>query len=472
MVSIVMNACNEGGRVRATVEAMRSAFGEPCEVIVVDDASTDGSCDDLPEGTIVLRNAERIGCGRSKARAQSVARGDVLFFCDAHFAHIEGELRSAVDDAVRGEVIIACALRGIEYDAQWVARVVDGGMLMVPDARGIGVGVHALKKYPAEGDREPYADLMVGGANVLVSRRTLFERLGGWNRYRGKYGSQERGMAMRAFMAAVPIRVRPDIVLGHEFNRTSSASRPRWPYRPASMLDVAMATWHAYGAVVTAPTFRSAIVPLLMDHPQYRLAHGFETDPWLAEDRELFARNCKRRPDAELLPLLAPKCVPADKGGATLGDDALMWIRQYARGRALEFGTGSGRGTETLMDACTEVVSIDESEKFTHEARTRFVSCRAEFFTAPKRPAGGYELAGAVTGRFDTLLLDGPAGPAARREALASAWDLLAPGCVILVDDGKRDRALVEGWMAKYPELRGELLPTGRGLWVLRKEGE
>jgi glycosyltransferase involved in cell wall biosynthesis len=82
--SVVIPCRNASSTVR---DAVASAFGQtepPAEVVVVDDASTDGSADAAREaGARVIRNASRRNAGGARNAGMDATRGDLLAFLDA-----------------------------------------------------------------------------------------------------------------------------------------------------------------------------------------------------------------------------------------------------------------------------------------------------------------------------------------------------------------------------------------------------
>jgi glycosyltransferase involved in cell wall biosynthesis len=114
--SVVIPCRNAARTVR---DAVGSAFGQsapPAEVVVVDDASTDGSADAAREaGARVIRNASRRNAGGARNVGMEATSGELLAFLDA--------------DAVAPKDWLARALRAFAGDASIVGvggRIVNG----------------------------------------------------------------------------------------------------------------------------------------------------------------------------------------------------------------------------------------------------------------------------------------------------------------------------------------------------------
>ena len=83
-----------------------------------------------------------------------------------------------------------------------------------------------------------------------------------------------------------------------------------------------------------------------------------------------------------------------------------------------------------------------------------------------------YELGPAVPERIDLLFVDGPPGDMARLArypALPLLHDRLAPGALIVVDDGDRrdEREMVRRWTSEVEGVTAEHLPFAKGAWLL-----
>lgn len=85
-VSVIIAAYNEQAFIETTVESILTS-GFPCEVIVVDDGSTDQTpqiVSSLADKIIVVSHATNRGKGAAVASGLRVATGDIVILCDAH----------------------------------------------------------------------------------------------------------------------------------------------------------------------------------------------------------------------------------------------------------------------------------------------------------------------------------------------------------------------------------------------------
>jgi dolichyl-phosphate beta-glucosyltransferase len=93
-ISVVVPAYNEAASIVGTVTALRDwldAHGEPWEILVVDNASEDGTAalvDELADGgrMRLIRNARNLGKGYSVRRGMLEASGRLRLHCDADCA--------------------------------------------------------------------------------------------------------------------------------------------------------------------------------------------------------------------------------------------------------------------------------------------------------------------------------------------------------------------------------------------------
>lgn len=171
MISFIIPAYNEEQLLGRTLTALNAAareLGQPFEVVVVDDASTDRTAAVAHEqGTrVVSVNYRQIAATRNAgARA---TQGDILFFVDADTQANARAIRAALKAINQGAVAGGCVCRFDGWIPWWMR-------ILLPI---INTGCRLLK--------------MVGGA-FLFCRRSDFEAIGGFcERY---YAAEEMAFA-------------------------------------------------------------------------------------------------------------------------------------------------------------------------------------------------------------------------------------------------------------------------------------
>lgn len=464
-LSVIINTFNEGYKVKSTCDSFLAAGAD--EIVVYSDATTDGSCDDLPKKVKVIKGDAPVGCGKAKLAATSVATGDVLMWVDAHQSVERGDLRSYARNVATDERIVCPPLANIYYDEGKNPKRVETSdkdfypnrTLMLPSN---GHQYAFFKDEPNYGV----------GVGLCMSRQT-YRKIGGWNNYTGRHGSQERGASLRAFMARIPVDLDESICLGHEFfgDKHPSRNGTTVHYKYNNLVHPANNLWHSYMTVLSKSGFDSVMAPWLESLEGLAVGKRAMSDAGAIRDREYFNRHCKRRTDDELFDFFSSMAAiqfAKDTGGATLEPAAVHFLKTHAVGRCLELGTGSGKGTESLLGGAMEVVSIDHISTYSNSARDKIKAPNVKFITAPVKTNGFYDLS-VVEGRFDLIIIDGPPGTKARRYSVEECLPFLAYGGCILADDANRDIEGIKDSAQKF-NLKMEMLPTRRGLAKITRQ--
>jgi len=242
-VSMILNTHNEGPDVARTIRSFADhAGGADLEFVVVADGTTDGSCDDLDAvhpRVLVLKAAERLGCGKAKDVACRHATGDVIWHNDAHNRLVRGTVADLAALCVeRGPCVVtpavgplvcarqgACARHASAECAQTCPEITDndnvpancyqGGVLAFGRAWGHSAGLHVHNTITRP--TEAVLQTQTVNPSCFAYTRATLERLGGWNRYPGLWGSQELGISLRAWFTATPIYNARDVVCLHRY---------------------------------------------------------------------------------------------------------------------------------------------------------------------------------------------------------------------------------------------------------------
>lgn len=161
MISFIIPAYNEEALIGHTIDRLRLSAhdcmgDQPHEIIVVDDASTDGTAEVARRGgaRVVSVNKRQIAAVRNAGARE--ARGDILFFVDADTLVPEATLASALE-ALRGGAI--------------------GGGAAVRFDEGVGVLANAITEMLVQSF---IVMRMAAGCFIFCTRRA-FEAVGGFD---------------------------------------------------------------------------------------------------------------------------------------------------------------------------------------------------------------------------------------------------------------------------------------------------
>ena len=166
MVSIIIVNYNSGDLLRACLESLRKFVTVPYEVIVVDNASSDGSLDELPSvsGLQVIRSDENLGFPRACNLGAASATGRVF-----HFLNPDAEVTENINEAY------ALALNETEPQI-YVTRILNTRAGTERSCHPFPTLSNVLRLVLFQSS---FGRWFVG-ASVILSQ-SLFERLGRWS---------------------------------------------------------------------------------------------------------------------------------------------------------------------------------------------------------------------------------------------------------------------------------------------------
>lgn len=178
--------------------------------------------------------------------------------------------------------------------------------------------------------------------------------------------------------------------------------------------------------------------------------------------------------------------MPASRGWAASPDLLLTYVEEIlARKPSVVVECGSGLSTvwaAYALERCGggRVVALDHDADFAEQTRVNLAEHGLSGFAEVRHaPLVDVELPGGTWHWYDpsalkdvqdvdVVLVDGPpktTGTQARYPAIPVLRESLAPGAVVLVDDAARDdeQAILQRWVAEWPELTCEQLPYEKG---------
>jgi len=215
-VSVVISSFEEGEQLAETVKSVLLGSYTPLEIIIVDDGSTDGSCErDWPLNVRLLRQ-QHAGIARARNAGAEIAHQPVLVFLDAHctverswllplLRVLESEPEALVGPAVRDAReprYIGCGAEIVDavFTYRWCH--VNG-----PGVREVGI--------------------VPGGC--LAIRRECFVSGGGFGPFH-EYGLEDVDLALRWWRAGRPLLGVAESQVGHRFrvNAPYKAEQQAW----------------------------------------------------------------------------------------------------------------------------------------------------------------------------------------------------------------------------------------------------
>ena len=155
----------------------------------------------------------------------------------------------------------------------------------------------------------------------------------------------------------------------------------------------------------------------------------------------------------------------------SLPDEALAIIREHSRGRVLELGTGTCKGTEAALVNGESVVTVDHVFRFTTAAFARYDGDPRVFPLYMPLEGKTYSFNDFLHEdiQFNTIIVDGPIGTETRDATLGAVIPMLAKDGKLIVHDSKRDWAIIHKW-ANHFGLEVQQFWTPKGTALLEKK--
>jgi len=210
-----MPAWNESDRLLATIHSIAEtrSMDVELEVVIVDDASTDGCCSNLIEevsaSTIpglsvkVVRLHERVGVYRTRNQGAAHASGEILFITDAHVRFCKNWDRYVFDHIQKDRILAATITDEVSGFKGY------GCNLMVPF-----MGTRWNLALPAE-----LARVQIAACPGTVLYKELFQRIGGYDEGMILYAAGEPEFSVRAWLSGAEIVSVPALEVLHRFKQ-------------------------------------------------------------------------------------------------------------------------------------------------------------------------------------------------------------------------------------------------------------
>jgi O-antigen biosynthesis protein len=233
------------------VGAFESVCGQPTEIIVADDASTDGTCDWVASRYPSLRlepAIERVGFAPTANRGVRAARYPLVYLVNndvalepATLPPLAAHFRSGGLVAGTGPVPpFAVASQVYDFDS---GRLAGAGQL--GEFRRGFIGIHRRYFVPdpeAHGEY-PWLTLFATGGSSMFDRRKFLD-LGGFDESFAPFGWEDVELSLRAWKQGLEVHYEPRSAVWHEFSSTIKPAYSRRYVRTIYERNRLLAHWY------------------------------------------------------------------------------------------------------------------------------------------------------------------------------------------------------------------------------------
>jgi glycosyltransferase involved in cell wall biosynthesis len=280
-VSIIIATHNEGDALAKTVESCADASADlDHEIVVADDASTDGSVDKVSRRFSQLRlfrHDQRRGASPTKALGARNARGDVLVFLDGHTKPEHGSIARLVQDVelLAGGAIVTPTIPALDIE-KWKTDLAQAGHGYAVDLRTLDCRWLTLDEMqPADHNgRAFYESPALIGCAFAVPRE-LYDKLCGFDVGMRYWGAEDLDFGLKCWLMGYRILHDPEAIVGHSFRETFANYSVPAPHFLVNQLRMARKGFTHGVWAVWLEDCRQRSSEQLADHPE-----GLWADAW------------------------------------------------------------------------------------------------------------------------------------------------------------------------------------------------
>ena len=210
MLSIILTAHNEGREVRRTTRSLLAQTRGEIEVVLVDDASSDGCCDGAGADRVtIVRNENRIGVAASRCQGIRAASGDVFVIVDGHQRVSPGALNRCATLARQRSAIIFPDIRGFDRES----ATIHGATFQLCPKHG-----YFTAKWNTRIPRRRVTQVSSLRAPAYVMSRDVYNQVR-WIRGLRNWGGSEAAVSVKAFFLNIPILHLCGTLTRHKFKK-------------------------------------------------------------------------------------------------------------------------------------------------------------------------------------------------------------------------------------------------------------
>lgn len=213
-VSIIIPCKNEVNTLKSTVDSiMKSKNFLSFEIIVLDDGSEDSSTEFLKSDLykdVILVKTDNLGVAGARNAGAEIAKGNYLFFCDAHVKVPDQWLDNLVNilESQDAHIIAPCIVNMSDTTAAGYGMTWDGQLTAT-----------WLTNKPNDVTEIPF----VCGCAFGITRE-VFNKINGFDHFFQVYGSEDFEICLKAWLYGYRVVLNPDVKVQHLF-------RDKHPYQ-------------------------------------------------------------------------------------------------------------------------------------------------------------------------------------------------------------------------------------------------
>ncbi|EWG09051.1 hypothetical protein PBF_20853 [Cytobacillus firmus DS1] len=207
-VSIIFPVKNEGANVKSTLDSLFSVKTHiSFEVIVADDASSDGCCKfiDTYKHKVKLIRTNGIGAARARNLGAEHTKGKYLAFCDAHLEF---------EDYWLDGLIVPLEKRHTDAVAPAIAAIGD------PKFIGYGMSLSRNLRIKWNKKRPGLFDTAIIPGGCFIIFKKVFFNIGGFEKGFRTWGHEDVELSIRLWLFGYRCSVLPEVRILHLFRKS------------------------------------------------------------------------------------------------------------------------------------------------------------------------------------------------------------------------------------------------------------
>lgn len=213
-VSIIIPCKNEVNNLKSTVDSIKKSKNFlRFEIIVVDDSSEDLSTEFLKSDLykdIILVKTNNIGAAEARNAGVKVAKGNYLFFCDAHVKVPDGWLDDLINTlkSAKADLIAPCIVDMSNTSAAGYGQTWDAQLKIT-----------WLTNNPSD-----VVEIPIACGCAFGITKEAFDKINGFDHFFQVWGKEDEELCFKAWLYGYKVVINPEVEVQHLF-------RPKHPYQ-------------------------------------------------------------------------------------------------------------------------------------------------------------------------------------------------------------------------------------------------